>query len=318
MYATRSPSCSPPAPSDQFCLERITYFAAPKRTRFCLCQSTFGRGHSFTVAQLPRLASFCVESQRVHACTKSSSVRVAHVDHSFLRFFHHELVAKAFKHDNQYILQNVLHENIQEHFNLQPGILCVKTAESVALLLSKKIAFTATEHDDPDTKKGITDQLTRKKTEYENTAERWEKYSWYRGDPARLHHLGVANLGPQRFWTKNADTMPLTERERRCEGVYKVVQKQGHGGGNTMPTHRHPEYVFAKTLQPKSALSSSTAPAASRRPDADQSGFYSSQAAACSFGKLGETRRTSSRTATKLQVVTLELVSVGDLFFYVG
>ena len=66
-----------------FVLSGSRLLLRPQRTRFCLGQSTFDRGHSFTVAQLPRPATFCVESQRVHAYINPSSVRVGSVDHSF-------------------------------------------------------------------------------------------------------------------------------------------------------------------------------------------------------------------------------------------
>ena len=86
-------------------------FVAAQAGRFCLCQSTFDRGHSFTV--LPRPATFCVESQRVHAYINSSSVRVESVDRSLLHYFHPEHVANAFTHDNKHILQCVLHDSIR-------------------------------------------------------------------------------------------------------------------------------------------------------------------------------------------------------------
>ena len=54
-----------------FVLSGSRLLLRPQRTRFCLGQSTFDRGHSFTVAQLPRPATFCVESQRVHTLHQS-------------------------------------------------------------------------------------------------------------------------------------------------------------------------------------------------------------------------------------------------------
>ena len=90
----------------------------PKRGRFHLCQSTFCRGHSFTVAAP---LTFSVESQRVHAYVNSSSARVASVDHSHLHFFNLEHVADAITYDNIHTLQNALHDKILNSFNLQTG-----------------------------------------------------------------------------------------------------------------------------------------------------------------------------------------------------
>ena len=70
VYPAGSPSCSPPARSDQFLVSSGSRpLLRPKWARFCLCQSTFYRGHSFTVAQLP--PTFCVESPKspsLHQC----------------------------------------------------------------------------------------------------------------------------------------------------------------------------------------------------------------------------------------------------------
>ena len=66
VYATRQQSRTPPARSDQFCFERITFFVAAQ-ARICLCQSTLDRAQPFTVAQVPRTATFCVGSQRVQS-----------------------------------------------------------------------------------------------------------------------------------------------------------------------------------------------------------------------------------------------------------
>ena len=47
-------------------------------------KSTLVRGQTVTVAQLPRLATFCVEFQRVPDYVNASSVRVERVDRSYL------------------------------------------------------------------------------------------------------------------------------------------------------------------------------------------------------------------------------------------
>ena len=101
----------------------------PSWARSCLRQSTFARGDSFTVAQLPRLAPSCVESQRVQAYVNSSSVRVGSVDHSHLQGFHPEHVANAFTYDNKHTSQYVLHEKILKSFNLHTGCICVRGLE---------------------------------------------------------------------------------------------------------------------------------------------------------------------------------------------
>ena len=97
VYATRPPSCSQPARSDQLCLERTTSFVAARSgPAFALVKSTLDHGHAFTGAQLTQRATFCVESQRVHAYINSSSARGDSVDHSLLHPFHPEHVANAF------------------------------------------------------------------------------------------------------------------------------------------------------------------------------------------------------------------------------
>ena len=93
----------------------------PKRGRFHLCQSTFCRGHSFTVAAP---LTFSVESQRVHAYVNSLSARVASVDHSHLHFFILEHVVDAITYDNIHTLQYALHDEILNSFNLQTGTWC--------------------------------------------------------------------------------------------------------------------------------------------------------------------------------------------------
>ena len=66
-------------------------------------QCTFGRGQSLTVAQSPRAATFCVQSQRVQAYVQSSrgsdlKVLTIHI----LYFVHLEHVANAVTYDNKH------------------------------------------------------------------------------------------------------------------------------------------------------------------------------------------------------------------------